>query len=336
MKTLKIILLSLITLVGINASSLMVVSNTSLVEKREVIENIKVPDISELSFDVKEDDSTFNILNNYPDLVNIVKSTNIKIPVENKFIPQGIALVNNYYFIVGYYDNYRNSSCYILDEFGSVVNVVELDTNSHVGSISYDEKRNIIWIPGNNGVLNVYNVSDFFNKSKVKSIYKFNNVSDGLKDFQDSTRNLIAYLTIDGDYLYIGNFFIEYECLIKKYKIINTGECIDLIYISSFNVPKRTQSILFVQNNKHKYMLLSRSYGRSKYSYLYVYLYDDNITNYKNKEIIKIKFPPMLEQININASKVYLLFESNATKYWNSFEKMEYVLTINLDDLLNR
>lgn len=334
MKTFKIIVLILVMLI-INSSSIIYIGDTSVVDKKDVIKITTIPDINKVSFDIKEDDKTFNILNRYPDLMDLINGTNIKIPVENKFIPQGIALVNNYYFIVGYYDNKRNSSCYILDEIGNVVNVVELDTSSHVGAISYDERRGIIWIPGNNGVLNAYNVSDFFYEDKIESIYQFDNVSDGLKDFQDITRNLIAYLTIDGDYLYIGNFFINYECLVKKYKIINYGECVELVYISSFNVPKRTQSILFVEHEKNKYMILSRSYGRSKYSYLDIYLYDDTIKSYNGLEIKRIKCPPMLEQININESKVYLLFESNAYKYWNSPEKIENVLSLNVDELLS-
>lgn len=269
------------------------------------------------------------ILNNYPELKQLTYKANINIPTYNNFIPQGITKVDNYYFITGYYDNLQNSKCYVLNSFGNIVNEIELDTNSHVGSISYDKNRNLLWIPDNNGILNAYNYNDFFKYKKVYALYKIDNISNGLIDYQDANKNLIAYLCIKDNYIYIGNFFINKKCLVKKYYI---NDDFKLDYINSFKVPNKTQSIDFIKHNNKEYLILSQSYGRNNSSYLYFYEYNSSIKDY-NLELMKIKVPPMLEQINVEDNHIHLLFESNASKYNNCLEKIDTIISINIKKL---
>ena len=264
----------------------------------------------------------------------MIQEAFVQIPILNNFIPQGITLVDGNYFITDYYETHKNSSCYIIDELGKIINIVELDTNSHVGSVSYDKKRKLLWIQDNNWILNAYSVSDFYNKKEVKTLYTFDYVSQDLIDFQDNNKNLIAYLCVDNDYIYIGNFFIDYDCIVKKYQIIDIDGNLLLNYVNKFNVPKRTQSIDLFDYNQKKYMLLSQSYGRRNPSYLYLYEYKENRNVYSNTELKKIKMPPMLEQISVYNNLLYLLFESNASKYWNCSEKVEFVLAISLLEIL--
>ncbi len=289
-----------------------------------------IPEINKITSKLSIDENILNTLSNYPALKELVKEAHIKIPTENGFIPQGMTLINSYYFITGYYDSNINSRCYVIDAIGDIINIIDLDTTSHVGSISYDKKRDILWIPDNNGILNAYNYSDFFNKNHVKATHEFIHVSLDLPDFQNTSRNLIAYLCVDEDYVYIGNFFINQNCTIKKYKIETNDQKIELKLINKFTVPKRTQSINFFEKDNKKYMLLSQSYNRKNPSYLYAYEYDENKKIYNNTEIKKIKIPPMLEQISIANKQIYLLFESNAQKYWNCPEKIEFILGIDL------
>ncbi len=294
-----------------------------------------IPAINIIKKDDLINENVMSTLNNYSSLKTMIKEANIQIPVENKFIPQGITLVRGHYLITGYYDSHKKSKCYVIDALGDIVNIVELDTDSHVGSISYDEKRQLLWIPDNDGVLNAYTVSDFFTKQNVKAKYKFNYISEELIDFQNSSKKLIAYLCVDGDYLYIGNFFINSECTVKKYKITSNDKKIDLKYIDKFIVPKKTQSLDFVEYNHKKYLLISQSYGRSFSSFLYVYEYEEKRKNYVGAELKKIKTPPLMEQISVNDSLLYLLFESNASKYWNCKERIEFIMSLNVNDLLN-
>lgn len=112
-------------------------------------------------------DEVKSILYKYPSLEKTIKNAFIKVPSDEGFIPQGIEIVNSYIFITGYFEENRNSLCYILDESGKIINKVEFDMNSHVGGISYDKNTNLIFIPGEEDSVLAYNVFDFFTKNKV-------------------------------------------------------------------------------------------------------------------------------------------------------------------------
>lgn len=273
-------------------------------------------------------------LANYPELKRILLNAKIDVPLINDFIPQGIVVIDDYIFITGYFESKDNSKCYVLNKKGEIVNEVELDNNSHVGSIAYDKINNLIWIPNNEGILSAYNKDDFLNKKHVDAKYSYSGFSIDLMDFQDIRKNHIAYLYVDNEYIYFGNFFINSNCLIKKYKIVLKNNVVNLKYINSFYVPPKTQSITFVEKDNEKYMLLSRSYGRHNSSQLYIYNYEDDIIDYNNLEIKMVDLPPMLEQISVDNNNLYLLFESGATKYWDCEEKLKVIPIINLEELL--
>ena len=194
-------------------------------------------------------DEVKSILYKYPSLEKNIKNAFIKVPSDEGFIPQGIEIVNSYIFITGYFEENRNSLCYILDESGKIINKVEFDMNSHVGGISYDKDTNLIFVPGDDDLILAYNVFDFLNK-----------------------------------------------------------------------------------NNK-KYMILSSSFGRIFSSNLYVYLYEEGKNSYENY-LKKYTLPPMLEQISYYNNSLYLLFESNAYKYSNALDKINYIIEISTNNLI--
>ncbi len=266
----------------------------------------------------------------YPDLTKLLKKSNIEVPIYENLIPQGLAVVDDYIFIT-VYDNFGliNSKVYVIDLLGNMINVASLESNSHVGGIAYDKKNNLIWIPDNDGILNAYNKKDFFKKSHVFCKYRFEDLSDGLIDFNDSKKNAIDYLTIDGENLFIGSFAKYKKGLVKKYHITNN---IELEYINSFEVREKIQGITFYGD----YMLLSSSYGRKKTSNLYVYKYDENIDDYSKKEIVSYKLPSMLEQIVVDKDEVYLIFENTAKKYFDSIDKVGYICVLDAQKVINK
>ena len=272
---------------------------------------------------------------NYPEFLNVIIDANIKIPIYDNMVPQGITLMGDYILITSYDgDGKNNSVVYVMDKMGNVINTVDLGTKSHVGGIAYDEANELIWIPDNNGVLNAYKALDFIDNKKVKAKYRFNNVSDDLIDFLDDKKKLIAFVTIDEDSIYFGNFAKDTESIVKKYRIMNIDGKISLNYINSFMVPARTQSITFFNKGLKKYMIMSNSYQRRKSSYIKVYEYQENITNYK-EEIIQIELPPMLEQSVVNGNSLYTIFESKAKKYSNCPEKIEYICILDVYKIIN-
>lgn len=280
------------------------------------------------------DEEILNSINNYDNLKKVILNASINTPIDKDLIPQGIEIVKSKIFITGYYENNENSKCYVLDKSGNVRNIVTLDNNSHVGSIAYDEVNDLIWIPGNDGLLNAYKREDFIKKKEVEATYQFSGFSLDLKDYKDKNKLHIAYIYIDNDNLYFGNFFINKSCIIKKYKIVKNGNMIDLQYVQTFTGPEKVQGMTLYKKDNQEYLILSKSYGRHNSSQIYVYHYDEEIVDYNNLEIKVIDLPPMLEQISLNNNKLYLLFESGANKYYDCEEKLDVIPVIDIDELL--
>lgn len=277
-----------------------------------------------------------SLLDKYFEFSEVVKECKINLPIFHDMIPQGIAEMKNYILITAYDNQGENSKCYILNKLGEIVNIVSLDMNSHVGSIAYDETRDFIWIPGNNGRLNIYSGQDFLTKSEVKAKWIIEGVSEGLVNYLDKDRNQIAYLTLDKDFLYIGSFSIYKKGTVKKYQVLDGNDNIKLKFINSFTVPKKVQGITFYERNNHKYMLLSRSYGRHNYSYLNVYEYNESLKDYTSLDVVRftLKMPPLLEQVS-QKNELYAIFESNAKKYDNCLDKVGSVCILNVDKLID-
>lgn len=320
-----------------------ITNNNNNVEQTESSKNVNSNISEEVPLDEEEtdynliSDNVLNLLDEYPDFKEVLKAANMEIPLINKFIPQGITLMGYNILITGYYESGKKSKCYVLNKTGEIINTVELDTNSHVGGIAYDDKNKLIWIPDNNGLLNAYNSEDFMTKDKVKAIYKFNDVSDELVDFENKNKKLIAFLTIDDDCIYIGNFFKEKRSIVKKYRIIPNNNLISLEYINSFEVPAKTQSIAFFNKGETKYIIFSNSYRRRSRSHLQVktyrediYVYEDTNSSWK----IEIELPPMLEQVAVSGNNLYLLFESSASKYPNALDKIDRICLLDLKKLI--
>ncbi len=282
------------------------------------------------------DVSVSEILDKYPELENVLTQANIRIPNEDNMIPQGITYLKNNILITAYDGSKKNNSLvYVLDSKGNIINKVDLNNKSHVGGIMYDVDHNLIWIPDENGVLNAYNSEDFLVKQKVSPLYVFDNVSEGLKNFENKSKNLIAFLTIKDNHLFIGNFSKTENILVKEFDIVLNDEKIDLKYIRNFKVPAKTQGIIFVKKNNKDYLILSNSYRRRSKSHIYVFEYNDDINFYSIQNAKKIALPPLLEQITVKNSKIYALFESGAKRYNNAIDKVGFICELDIDKIID-
>ena len=310
-------------------------------EKKVLIDNnITTKVITNIVEESEDDDDEEIIINDsikdtllkYDNFNNLIINANIKVPLGNSFIPQGITYYNDYLLIVGYFENGNRSKCYVLDLEGNIINEVTLDTNSHVGAISYDAVNELIWLPDNNGTLNAYNAIEFIHESEVNYLYQFNDVSDELADYIYPNKKNIAFITIDDNYLYIGNFYKTKKCITKKY-LINNDDGLKLEFVNKFYMPPKTQGISFFKLNGNKYLLTSNSFNRRTTSHLELYLYDENITDYFDTYITRIEMPPMSEQIVVNGNSAYIIFESGANKYYNSLDKVEFICILDLNKI---
>ena len=208
-----------------------------------------------------------------------------------------------------------------------------MDIKTHAGSIAYDERNKLLWIPGNNGILYAYDINDLFTKEVINYKIKINYVKDKLFDYQYSNKYNIAYLTIDNDYIYIGSFYQSKKCLVKKYYINNTAD-LKLEYVSEFYLPSRVQGLAFFHKEDKVYMITSNSYNRYDKATINVFLYQDDIKNYSDKKLNSIVIPPMSEQISIYERLGFIIFESGAKKYKDSNDKVKYICIFNVDKII--
>ena len=305
----------------------------------EIMKIIKTSDITELVKEINKpliNEELEPILKKYVDFKNILYKANRPLPFDGRYIPQGITVVDNDILITAY-DGLEedNSKCYILDMFGNLKKVVDLKSKTHAGSIGYDTNNNLIWIPEEKGILNAYDKDNFLNGQEVDYKYQFKDIGEGLLNYKNKQENDLAYLTIDGNSLFVGSFGYQQAGIVKEYKIKKDKE-ISLEYVNRFKVPDKVQSIAFYQKGQNKYLWLGRSYGRNRESFLDIYLYKEDITSYNEEARIgRVVLPPMMEQITIIDNKVYTVFESMAWKYEESLDKNGYVNVFLLDKILD-
>ena len=292
-----------------------------------------IDDVLEYSLKNNINEEVKNLFDKYPDFKNILLKANIRVPIIENMIPQGIEVVDNYYLITAYdCTNKNNSICYILTKYGKLVTIIDLKNKSHVGSIEYDALNNLIFIPDLDGILNVYDKKLFMN-NKVTPLYQYSNLSENLINYQNKKENEIAYLTINEGYLYLGSFSLTSNGLVKKYSFNIDEEEITFALVQEFSVPSKTQGIAFTKKENEKYMILSRSYGRNNHSLLEIYQYDKETDNY-NKHLKSLVLPPMLEQISIVNDELLAIFESNALKYTQCVDKINDIIVFDLNKIL--
>lgn len=288
-----------------------------------------------LKEDNLEKDNIDILLKDYPQFLEIIKSAHIKIPILESLVPQGITMMGKNILISAYDFNMAKSSViFVLNESGNVLNIISLNNKSHVGSIYYDEKREFLWIPDDNGILNVYEAKDFLSKKNLNPIYQFKNISTGLLNYLDKKKNEIAYFTIYNDMLYIGSFSNHGKGKIKKYQIIESEEGLQLIFKKDYLSPILVQGMTFYNYNNEDYLILSSSYGQKNDSHLEIYQFVDSKKDITKMPRQKLTLPPMVEQITIFNDSLYILFESSASNYSDTLTKIEYICELNIEDLI--
>lgn len=302
-------------------------------ENVEIIQTKVEKEVIEESEPISE--SLIKILDKYPSLKRNIKSGNMILPYDKSMVPQGIGLTEEYIIITAYdWEKSENSKCYIYNKNGNIMNTVTLDTKSHVGSIAYHQKSGLLFIPGDAGQVLAYNKEDFLNSSFVKAKYNFD-LGEKFSIYQNKFTNIIDYLTIDGEDLYVGNFLCKENGLVQKYKIISEENRIKLDYISEFSVPPKIQGVSFYNKDDYKYMILSKSFGRKNDSHLEIYKYSDTINDYTKEEKISVTLPPMLEQNTVDQNKLYVIFESNASKYKDSKIKVDCICILDIKKIID-
>ncbi len=277
-----------------------------------------------------------NITDSYSDFKTILSSAEIKMPVTRNMVFQGIATVDDdYILLTAYNDTKRGTSrLYVLNSVGRIINIVDLGNTSHVGAIAYDSKNGLIWIPGEKGTLEAYILSDILEETRVEHKYVFKGLSDDFKDYRSNNRT-IDYLTVDGDFIYIGNFSLKKPNLLKKYEICFKDSKIELVFKNKYLLPVKTQSVVFYENELGKFMLTSNSYGRKNPSQLSIFSLNDGDYDFTKKEKKTFKLPPLIEQVSVKDDELYVIFESGAEKFSDCKERVHLICKLDMKKIVN-
>lgn len=248
---------------------------------------------------------------------SFMQDTSVKVPIKDKMVPQGLTKVDDRYLISSYdYEGSQKSTIYVCDKDGNLENECNLDMRAHVGGISYDKNNDLIWVAASNGYVNAYNTNEMLSNKENHRICSLN-VGKGCKNYMNPLKNSISYLTVDGNYLYVGSFSLFKNGVVKKYLIENNNGEINLSLERKFKVPTKVQGMTIYRKNNKEYLILSRSFGENSPSVIQIFTFKDDINDYSNPLVKSVcyKTDAMIEQIIIDENNLYALFESSAYPY---------------------
>ena len=202
-----------------------------------------------------------------------------------------------------------------------------LDTNSHVGGITYDSKHNNIWITDNDGCISAYDKDDVLNSDRyITSKYKNIDVGDMLQNiFGDVSA---AYITCHDDKLYVGNYNFNPKSIIKEYNILDDG-MIDEEHYKKYNVSQFVQGITFYEKDGVNYLITSSSLGKFLPSRLQIYDFDTL------EKINEVKTQKMMEEILVDGDQLITLYESNA-KIYKSNDNDKDIIIMDINKILTK
>lgn len=246
--------------------------------------------------------------------------TGIEIPIVEKMVPQGLTYTDDYFLVSAYDYAKKDDSCiYVLDKEGFLVNVCSLNNKAHVGGIAYNSDNNLVWVTGLDGHVNAYRLNSIINRKSVSPIYSELDVGNGLDNYKYPFLNSASFLTIKDDRLFVGNFSLTNQGIVKEYDISIDEETrvLSLEYVRKFSIPNKVQGLSFYEKDGNEYIIFSRSYGKNCSSILQIYSYDEKIDNYNDKDLISVslELPAMLEQTTVIDNYLYSIYESGAEPY---------------------
>jgi len=240
--------------------------------------------------------------------------------------PQGLAITPKYLIISAYSRSKKyNSVLYFMDKkTGQYVKQIVLPTTSHVGGLAYDPISKRLWVATQRGLsqatLSAYNQATLA-KASFKSSHqatKFDHVV-ALPNIPRSS--FIAY---HNNTLYTGYFsqasqgkFISYPLSTSGMPRLSSRSDVDLrgkhLYDSSYTPNKQLQGVTFYEGQ----ILFSQSFGNA-HSNLLTFDNDGQKTwlDFDHDDMLKsVTLPPYMEQVAVDGSDLYVLFESGSSHY---------------------
>ena len=123
---------------------------------------------------------------------------------------------------------------------------------------------------------------------------------------------MASFLNLYGDKLFVGSYVDGGNGLLKRYDMTQYQTPVEEF---TAEIPERIQGVTWKEDvlEGNHYMMLSQGY-QIEDSHLLVFLYRDEIDRYEEPLLSEI-LPEGVEQIQMTADGMYLLFESAARPY---------------------
>lgn len=224
-------------------------------------------------------------------------------------IVQGLTRAANMVVVSAYSRSGENNSIlYIMNLNGELQNIVDLGFKAHTGGIAYDEEHQLLWVTGPEGKVYAVSWSEIMEGTYAGEVKV--SFDGGLINHNDS--KVASFLTLFEGKLFVGSYVDGSSGVLNRYDLteVQTPQL-----IASVAIPERIQGITFKRDISEGicHMFLSQGY-QTEDSHLLKYIYDDQIDAYVEPLEIHV-LPEGVEQIQMTADGMYILFESAVRPY---------------------
>lgn len=241
---------------------------------------------------------------NYDKCVTIpgIRSTNVAGFESTKMCPQAITFAGKYLLITAY-DTYaeENSVVYIIDKYTrKLLSVAVLPNKTHAGGICFDGST--VWVTNGKKISGI-SFSDITEAATQKMIYK---EVEYIKTY--TTDYTCSFLTYYKNLIWTGDFQYTKNGTLRSYSIEDPDtETSSLKECSSVTIPPAVQGLTFATGGK---LLLSRAYGYTNEINIYQPTQIGTTSMKLGKKLKTVITPALNEGIAINATYLYVNFES--------------------------
>lgn len=241
---------------------------------------------------------------NYNKCVTIpgIRSTNVSGFESTKMCPQAITFAGKYLLITAY-DTYseEKSVIYIIDKYTrKLLSVAVLPNKTHAGGICFDGST--VWVTNGKKISGVA-YSDITQAATQKMIYK---EVEYTKTY--TTDYTCSFLTYYKKLIWTGDFQYTKNGTLRSYSIENPNtETSSLKEMSSVTIPPAVQGLTFATDGK---LILSRAYGYTNELNIYKPTKTGTASMKLGKKLKTVVTPALNEGIAINATYLYVNFES--------------------------
>lgn len=243
--------------------------------------------------------------------------------------PQGICTTGEYLLVSSYSAGKKGSlgGIHVFDQkTGEYLATLGMKESSHLGGITFDGEN--IWVcHSDNSTLECIPYV-FVKRIASKKPKEFVDCSKLFEEFHVS--NTPSCITWYEGKLWVATHTRMWNSVMISYKVTKKG----LRQVESYRVPEKVQGIAFDEKGR---VYVSTSYGRTKSSYLRVYVSPDKMSDKPNNPMLKVEMPPCSEELAIVKDDIYVLFESAGEKYLEgtdgrgrSVSPLDKILTISL------